>query len=286
MYKIGLVGVGRWGEKIAKTICEFPEEARLVAICQRTPKEISWIPKYCKIYDNVSDMLRKTTLTHIITAIDPDGHYDVVEKATKYNIPIWLEKPMALSYVEAEHIFSLDGSIFVDYIHLYSECFEYLLKETKNKIINNSIIQTILYSEPYHTFPMLYNFASHDLSMLLEIFDNIQISNVFMSIENKMKHYNIEMTTDVGCKIITKIGNDERSGRLRKLNINIDDDNKYLYDGMIQTVFKNNKIVFVAKELPLKHAIRLFLSGKRVDKDKTLKITKLLDEIKEKSNDL
>jgi len=241
MHNIGLVGVGRWAEKIVRTISELSNEARLVTICQRTPKEISWLPKDCIVYDNIDDMLNKSTLTHIITAIDPDGHYDVVKKATKYEIPVWLEKPMALSLAETNRIFALNGSIFVDYIHLYSECFEFLLKEVKNTITSKSTIRSVLHSEPYHTFPMLYNFASHDLSMLFDVFNKIQITNIHIT-------------------------------------------NRYLYDGMIQKLFKNDDKIFTAKELPLKHAIRAFLSGERVNKEKTVKITKLLDEIYERTN--
>jgi predicted dehydrogenase len=284
MHNIGLVGVGRWAEKIVRTISELSNEARLVTICQRTPKEISWLPKDCIVYDNIDDMLNKSTLTHIITAIDPDGHYDVVKKATKYEIPVWLEKPMALSLAETNRIFALNGSIFVDYIHLYSECFEFLLKEVKNTITSKSTIRSVLHSEPYHTFPMLYNFASHDLSMLFDVFNKIQITNIHITKGTAISHYCIEMVADDGCKIFTSIGNDERSGRLRKFNIDIDNNNRYLYDGMIQKLFKNDDKIFTAKELPLKHAIRAFLSGERVNKEKTVKITKLLDEIYERTN--
>jgi predicted dehydrogenase len=289
LYKIGLIGAGRWGEKIANTLSTI-DDARLVAICQRTPKELSWLPSDCIVYDNISDMLRKETLTHIITAIDPRGHFDVVEKATKYGLPVWLEKPMALSYAEAEKIFALGGQVFVDYIHLYSECFKYLY--------NNITGYTDITSEGYgfginthHNFPLLYDYASHELSMLLTMFDDITIQHVDYIHGANGEYYKIAAKSDNDCNIIMEIGNDGSHQKSKTLTVDTKN-GSWVYDGLQQNVSKiirkaeayyDTKDMMQAKELPLKHALKAFLSGERVDKDMTLKITELLDEIEARS---
>jgi predicted dehydrogenase len=274
MNKVGLVGTGRWAETIARTISSM-DDTDIVAVYQRTRKEVPWLPEECVVYDNLSDMLRKTALTHVITAIDPRGHFEIVEKAAKYGLPVWLEKPMALSYTDVEKIFALDGSIFVDYIHLHSECFQWLCNEIKNE--KPIIIRSTLYSySPYHKFPMLYDFASHDLSMLLTTFNDIKIKNVHLTESKNGDHYSIEMQTD-SCDIFTRIGNDGRA-KMRAFEIDIGQDT-YLYDGLKQTISKDGVEVFAAKELPLKHALRAFLSGERANKEMNLKIARLLEEI-------
>ena len=274
MNSIGLVGTGRWAEKIARTISSM-DDAKIVAVYQRTRKDVPWLPEGCIIYDNLSDMLRKTTLTHIITAIDPNGHFEVVEKATKYGLPIWLEKPMALSYREVEQIFALDGSVFVDYIHLYSECFQWLCNEMQDK--KPTTIRSTLYSHsPYHKFPMLYDFASHDLAMLLTIFNDIGVKNVHLTESKNGDHYSIEIQSD-DCNIFTRVGNDGR-GKVRAFDIDVGGDT-YSYDGIQQKVFKGGVEAFAARDLPLKRALLSFLAGDRADKGMTLKIARLLEEI-------
>jgi predicted dehydrogenase len=275
LYKIGLVGVGRWAEKIAKTLSSM-QDAKIVAVYQRSPKEVPWLPQDCVVYDNLSDMLRKTTLTHIITAIDPRGHYDVVEKATKYGLPVWLEKPIALSYKETEKLFELDGNIFVDYIHLYSECFQYI----KTNITNPNVIRNTAYTfgiNANHNFSILYDICPHDFSILLSLFDNLKVENVHLIESKSGDSYKIELKSNE-CSIFIDIGNDGSKDKMMKVEFDINDDT-FIYNGIEQKIYKNDVEVFSSKELPLKHAIRAFLSGERVEKEKTLKIMKMLEEI-------
>jgi predicted dehydrogenase len=276
MYRIGLVGVGRWAEKITRTISSIMEDAKIVAVYQRNPKEVSWLPPDCIVYDNLSDMLRKTTLTHIITAIDPRGHYEVVEKATKYGLPIWLEKPIALSYKDTERIFSLDGDIFVDYIHLYSECFQYI----KNNISNLNNIRNTAYTfgiNANHNFSILYDICPHDFSILLSLFDDIKVENVHLIQSKNGDSYKIELKSNE-CSIFIDIGNDGSKNKMMRVEFDMNDD-IFIYNGIEQKIYKNDNEIFASKELPLKRAIRAFLSGERVDKEKTLKIMKILEEI-------
>jgi predicted dehydrogenase len=281
MHKIGLIGAGRWAEKISRTISTLSDETQLVAICQRTPRELSWLPPNCVVYDNVSDMLRKETLTHIITAIDPRGHFDIVEKATKYGLPVWLEKPMALSYVEAEKIFALDGSIFVDYIHLYSECFRHMYMN----ISGYTSIKTEGYGfgiNTHHNFPLLYDYASHELAILLTMFDDITIQHIDYTHGANGEYYKIAAKSDNDCDITMEIGNDGKHSKAKTMTVNTT--NGYLvYDGLQQQISHEGMEPIKSKELPLKHAIKAFLSGERVDRDMTLRITKILDEIQERS---
>lgn len=276
IYNIGLVGTGRWAKTIAGTISTIPD-TNIVAIYQRTSKEIPWLPEKCAIYDNISDMLRKTTLTHIITAIDPSGHYEIVERATKYRLPVWLEKPIALSHQETERIFALEGDIFVDYIHLYSECFQFLCN--KIKIDNIKSITSVGYGfapNINHKFSMLYDFASHDLAILLYLFSDIKIQNVYYIKGANGEYYDISLQSN-NIPIKIEVGNDGEKSKSKSLFI--DDGDKWYYDGRKQTISKNGEVVFTAKELPLKHALQAFLSGIRVNKEMTLKMMKILDEI-------
>ncbi len=269
--RVALIGLGSWGEKIAKTLAGM-DDVELVAACQRRPERPSWLPVSCHLYDDINDLLRKSVLTHVITALPPQSHLEVAKKVIQYELPLWLEKPIALSLKETNDILDLDGHIFVDYIHLYSECFQWLCSLN----IEPTTIETIGYAfspNTRHDFSILYDIAPHDLIMLFQWFDDIAIRKISCDHSHSGDSYGIEMIAS-GCHISTRIGNDNQWDKTRLFYTD-----GYTYDGLQQKVFKDDIEVFSSKERPLKHAIQAFLSGEQVNKDMTLKMMTLLEEI-------
>lgn len=281
--RVAIIGLGSWAEKIVRTLKTF-EDVEIVAACQRKNERPDWLPE-CQLFHDVGDLLVHTALTHIITAVPPQAHLDIISTAQWFHRPIWLEKPIALSLEDAKAIFSGVGSLFVDHIHLYSECWQYMLNEVKPKIQSGSIIRSTGYGfgpNPSHDFSVLYDYAVHDLSMLFTLFDDVKVENTHLTKGSNGEHYSIEMKANE-CSILTKVGNDGcYGGKKRLFDITIGDDT-YSYDGLAQTVSKNGDVVFKAKELPLKHALSAFLSGEQSDRPMVLKMMKLLGKIEERT---
>lgn len=279
MYKVAIIGLGNWAEKIVRTLGQM-ENVELVSACRRKSERPIWLPASCTMYNNINDLLQKSIITHVITALPPQAHLEVATKVIRYGLPLWLEKPIALSLEETKNILDLDGHIFVDYIHLYSECFRWMTDHLK--IDKNTKIQSIRHlSAPntHHPFSILYDIGPHDLSMLLSLINNMILSDVSLIKSDIGERYEMDFITDLGCHISSWLGDDGFCSKPRELIIDIPNDGKYSYNVLQQKVFKNNVEIFSAKEPPLKYSIEAFLSGEQVNKDMTIRMMTLLDEI-------
>lgn len=149
--KIALIGNGNWGKKIAATLSNFSNIE--VQITGRNWRK---------------DIIEKKD--GIIIATPPDSHVEIALEFVKQNIPVMIEKPLALSLREIEVLKPYEKFIFINYIHLFSEGYN----DIKN-IINSKLYDIDFISSKGcgtnlpRDYNALWDYGSHDISMILDI---------------------------------------------------------------------------------------------------------------------
>lgn len=185
--KIGLVGLGYWGSKIANTLLRF-SDVEFSFICDTNPKSI-----YTKraMFDNIpfeinyEAAILKYKPDAIILATPYLGRDEIVKNICKYGINIWMEKPFAISLVDLNNLTSIfhnsKSNLFVDYTYLHSEGFLGFLKLFNNGVQGNKIKSVVCRRSNLgiirKDMNVIWDLMVHDLSMLLQLF-NLQPKNI------------------------------------------------------------------------------------------------------------
>ncbi|MBI3782187.1 MAG: Gfo/Idh/MocA family oxidoreductase [Deltaproteobacteria bacterium] len=99
---IGLIGVGRHGERYAHHLVEDFPGLRLVAIARRTPDAVARrsAELSCHGYTDYRQLVEAPDVDALIVVVPPTLHPEIIEAAAAARKPVLLEKPAAVS-VEA-----------------------------------------------------------------------------------------------------------------------------------------------------------------------------------------
>lgn len=251
-----LIGAGKWGKNYISTLSSFNNVQLTVA------NKDNW------------EYLIEQKPDGIIIATQPEYHISIAQYAISYNIPIMIEKPLALSTKE---ILSLDKKaiILVNYIHLFSEAYQWIAKSIDTSTITK-IISYGYNNGPIRNYSSLWDYGSHDLSMILYLLQKTPDMININIVPETNTIYNIEMNFE-NIKSISTIGNGAIESR-RFLNIE--------FNGM--SISYDDKQRPIVHNSPLKNAVSEFLNiinGKTSDKcglELSLQITHILEQCDKK----
>ncbi len=175
MIKIGIVGTGYWGKHHLRTFAK--SDCKLVGICDIDPQKKILADSYgVKFFTDYKKLLKKVDAISIVTS--PGSHYQIARKALRLGKHVLVEKPFVLKSKEARELMTLAKErnciLMVGHIYLYHPA----VIELK-KIIDNNALGKIYYliSERLNLgiirndVNSLWNFAPHDLSILLYLLD-------------------------------------------------------------------------------------------------------------------
>lgn len=122
--KLGLIGYGFFGRKVARSIARVadfayiaePHHGRLTDACA------DWGPWGTKVTSDATEVMRACDAVWIATPADT--HFALVEEALSYGCHVMCEKPFVLDTSEAEHLASLaqaaDVALMVGHLSLYT----------------------------------------------------------------------------------------------------------------------------------------------------------------------
>jgi predicted dehydrogenase len=103
--RVGLLGCGDFANKHAQITLGLPEEAQLVAFCDRNEwKTQAFQQKYAPnalTFTDHRQMFEQAKLDMVIISLPPYGHTDEVERAAEAGVHILIEKPIALTNEQA-----------------------------------------------------------------------------------------------------------------------------------------------------------------------------------------
>lgn len=177
--EILLVGAGRWGKTILKN---FPQ-ASLDLGGIVTSQEASLFPY--KTFPNLPAALAAQKWAGVILASPPALHVSQLFECAKYDLPVWVEKPLALSLLEAESLKALKIPVFVDHVQLFHLGFEWLKKNIPAQDI--LAIRSAGGNQGPHRsgYSALWDYGSHDLSMIFSLLQDPVLSRSALETKNE-----------------------------------------------------------------------------------------------------
>lgn len=190
MLKIGLIGAGRWGKIYLKTI-EKNTRCRINALLSKNSEVNNLISKSCEIYSSSEDFFRKE-MQAVIIATPPKTHLEFVTMAVEKKIPVLVEKPLTTSVEEsinAREIAKRNSClVVVDHIHVFSNAFQ-ALKANILKLGKIYEIESFAGNfGPYRNdVSVLWDWAPHDISMILDLLNATASDANILSYDNKKK---------------------------------------------------------------------------------------------------
>ena len=190
MFRVGVIGFGARAEAIFKNFVNFQMEVELAAVYdknrERSLKKIrnsGYDPEKTVFYDDVDDMLDHAKLDGVCVSTNCSTHVYFAEKVLKRNIPMLLEKPVAIHMEELKKLRQLDekehAPVLVSFPLRYSNLCQLAKKIidsgelgeiTHIEAVNNVSYGRVYYQSWYHddsvTGGLFLQKATHDLDYI------------------------------------------------------------------------------------------------------------------------
>lgn len=171
--RLGLAGAGRWGRNYIRTIAGLGE-MRLACIASRNPQTAALAPPGCRIVSDWRELIDASAVDGIVVATPPASHAEIARAAILKGIPVLVEKPLALSAVDAHAIrdLAVERNVYalVDHIHLFSPAFRALKKLAARHGGVREIHSEAGSHGPYRRdVSVLWDWGPHDVAMCLDL---------------------------------------------------------------------------------------------------------------------
>lgn len=177
---IGVAGYGYWGPKLVRAFSRVAG-CRVHAVVDRDPAqldrshteypEVRCEPDYRSLIDDPD-------IQAIVIATPSSTHHALAAKALEAGKHVLVEKPLALSVRDAEHLVALSerhgGLLMVDHTYLFTGAVERI-----RQLVRAGELGDILYFDStrinlglfQHDVNVIWDLAPHDLSILLHVLD-------------------------------------------------------------------------------------------------------------------
>ena len=189
MVRLGLVGVGYWGPNLVRAFREV-SGVKLVKIADRDAKALQKISRQFPDVELCSDgasVLQDPGIDAMVLAVPPAQHFPLGRDALMAGKHLFVEKPLALTVEDAERLVKLAEErrrvLMVGHLLKYHPA----VKKLKELVAAGTLGQIhYIYSRRLNLGKIrreenaLWNFAPHDLSVILHLLDNspIEVSAV------------------------------------------------------------------------------------------------------------
>lgn len=149
MKNIVLIGAGTWGKNYIKTCLDFPRINLIVA------NRNNWK----NLIDEKPD--------GAIIATPPDSHVDIALYCLERDIPVIIEKPLALSLNDAKRLEKYSDKILVNHIHLFS--YNYQNMKALVDLSKIKEVRTCGTGPVKREYSNLFDYGVHDLSLIFDL---------------------------------------------------------------------------------------------------------------------
>lgn len=170
---IALIGAGRWGQNIIRTILKF-DNINLCCVGSRNNLIKDLIPTNCKVYGDWESILKYPNLNGIIVATPPNTHYKITKSCLLMGINVLVEKPLTLDLHEAINLKQLaiksKTLLMTEFTQVFNPKFQ-KLKKSLNLIgeINEIYTEASNLGPIRSDTPVLWDWGSHELSILISL---------------------------------------------------------------------------------------------------------------------
>ena len=277
MKNICLIGLGYWGNILLKTLVKLGEKN--ITICEKDKKRIQNLGFNFPV---ISDY-KKSYADYYFVATPAEAHYEICDYLLLNKKNVFCEKPLCLDKKQVHSLYRHNGKLFVDWVFLYNEHFNYI-REIPPKLgdLKSVEFNRLNYGPIRYDVGAFIDLSSHDISMLctLTSFDkkNLTVINYKTNHKSAQDDSNICFLND---KIKVLINSSwEYNLKNRDVIFNFEK-NILVWDDITQTINLNGKILnFKSEKSPLENSIQTFFNLNEKDylynKTLTLKVSDII----------
>lgn len=238
-----LAGAGTWGQKYITTISKLGLNL-----------EVANRNNWRSLIDESPD--------GVIIATPPSSHIEIAEYALDRNIPVMIEKPLALTLSDAKQLKKYDSKkILVNNIHLFSSAYQELVRIVSKEGVK-SIYSSGMNAGPYRDYSALLDYGSHDLSMGMFLCDpgSVELQYCSETIIGRGKNWDLLFMYDDSIQHRCVVGNGGLLKR-RLFEVTTLRGNIIKYNDLAEDKLTfNDKVLDISSALPLENACFRFLS--------------------------
>jgi len=202
----GVIGYGYWGPNIVRNVLES-SELRLLGLCEtdhRRAKEFERRYPGIPVTAQLDELLLDPRVEAVMIATPPATHHALAQRALDAGKHVLVEKPLAMSVVEAEDLIaqaqSAERVLMPGHTFLYSPPVDKI-----RELINSGQLGEIYFVTScrmnlglYQDGGVILDLAPHDLSILLYWLDSpvVQVSAAAQSVFQSGIHETAFLTVD------------------------------------------------------------------------------------------
>lgn len=168
---IGIIGIGRWGSKLADI---FSEEATVAAFVSKSSSHIDTFQKkhpHAVHYATIENLLSDERIEALVIATPIETHYEIALQCLKHKKHVFIEKPIALKTTQVTELLEKSKEnnvvLFSGYTFLYDPAYVAL-----KGLIKNTPLDEILFSwNKFGSFkePGTHNLLCHDIALAVDL---------------------------------------------------------------------------------------------------------------------
>ena len=178
--RLGVVGAGRWGRNIIKTVASLPA-VELAGVVSSNPDTQRLVPTGCPVVSDWRELIDRIPAEGVVIATPPATHFAIAEASIRAGLHALIEKPLSLNVEEAERILSLaryhHRVVMTEFTQLFNPKFQALLASLPILSGIRSILTRAGNFGPIRTdTPVLWDWGAHELSMLITLVAGVPLT--------------------------------------------------------------------------------------------------------------
>ncbi len=170
---VGVIGAGNWGKNLVRTFYRLGELAGVAEIHRETQKMLMTEYANVAVYQEFERLL-KSDVQAIAIATPAHTHYEVAREALLAGKDVFVEKPLALSLVEAEELVDIAEQkgriLMVGHLLLYQPAVQWMKRYIESRAIGRLAFlsqERLKLGRVRSVENVLWSFGVHDIAVLL-----------------------------------------------------------------------------------------------------------------------
>lgn len=209
MIQAALIGYGYWGKVLAGNMTSY-SGINLKYICDNNTEAFLKNPltlANVSLTNSIQDIFNDKELDLVVIATPPLTHFEVAKQVITSGLNVMIEKPMTMNTKDATELCDLATSkevmIFMDHVFAFHSSTKVIKESIKVHGLKDLIGIKTQRSNPEFFdkgVDVLWDLYPHDLSVIFDIFPDIEISNFnvmpFKLTGERNDYFNIILRTD------------------------------------------------------------------------------------------
>ena len=217
LLRVGLIGLGRWGENCLNTLVELPDVSLARVAGRQHQRRLLESVRDVHFSTDWREVCLDSSLDALVVATPPSTQHEIVSFALDVGLPVLVEKPCTVSLRQCESLCNLSTKrntlCMVDYVHLFSRGYQHLKSSISLEDDVRHIFTENFAPGPYREdVSVLLDWGCHDLAMCIDLLDeqpcSVVIKDIFQSKANPLGEVmTLELEFLSGVRAICTFGN-------------------------------------------------------------------------------